>query len=188
MSEPTGAVDGPTGAPPPYPAQPPAYRQGQPLPPYGQPQAQWAAPPHYEPPVGMQPYGQPTYPSYPTSGMGLRLVTPGGRLGAALLDAVLVFVTLGIGWLIWTLITWGSGQTPAKQLLHQVVADARTGQPFTWGRMFLREFVVRGLLFGLANVFTLGVFGLVDVLMVFREDRRTLHDLVSGSVVAYSGG
>jgi hypothetical protein len=92
----------------------------------------------------------------------LRLVSPGGRLGALLLDGLLCAVTLAIGWLIWTLIMWSSGQTPAKQLLHQVVADARTGRPLIWGRMLLREFDLRGIVAWLLSVVTLGVVSLID--------------------------
>jgi uncharacterized RDD family membrane protein YckC len=134
-------------------------------------------------PVVAQPYGQVAnvWGARPVS----TLVSAGGRLGASLLDALLIMVTLGIGWLIWNLITWANGQTPGKQLLGHVVADASTGEAFTWGRMFLRDFLIRGLLFGLLNMITFGVFSLVDVLMVFRADRRTLHDQMAGSIVRY---
>ena len=188
MSEPTRASDRPADPQPfrapeqPAPWGQPAQPYGQPPQPYGHPQPPWGTPTGYAPQSAVQPYG---YPTYPAPGPGLRLVSPGGRLGAALLDGLLYVLTLGIGWLIWMLITWGSGQTPGKQLLHQVVVDPNTGQRFTRGRMCLREFVVRGLLFGLLSFLTLGVFSLVDALMVFREDRRTLHDQVSGSVVCY---
>ena len=115
------------------------------------------------------------------------LVTAGGRLGARILDVVLIMVTLGIGWLIWALITWANGQTPGKALLGHVVADARTGEPFGWGRMCVREFLVKGLLFGLLSMVTCGLSALVDCLMVLRSDQRTLHDLVVGSVVCRRG-
>jgi hypothetical protein len=121
-------------------------------------------------------------PSVPP-GYGSTLVTPGGRLGGSLLDALLFLVTLGIGWWIWSLISWSGGQSPAKQLLGHVVADARTGEQFDWGRMALREFVIRGLLFGLLNVLSVGILGLVDALFVFGADGRTLHDKVAGSIV-----
>ena len=44
-------------------------------------------------------------------------------------------------------------------LLGHVVADAETGVPFDWGRMFLREFVIKGMLFGFLSLITLGVSG-----------------------------
>ena len=39
------------------------------------------------------------------------------RLGAIVLDATLIIITLGIGWVIWSFIVWGEGQTPAKKIL-----------------------------------------------------------------------
>jgi uncharacterized RDD family membrane protein YckC len=125
------------------------------------PAAQWATPPAFQ------------------------LVGAGGRLGAVLLDAVLIVVTFGLGWLIWAMITWSSGQTPGKQLLGHVVADGTTGEAFGWGRMFLREFLIRTLLFWIPNALTLGLFGLADALMVFRSDGRTLHDMTAGSIVRF---
>ena len=122
----------------------------------------------------------------PTAGSNVRLVTPGGRLGAFLLECVLCLFTLVIGWLIWSLVVWGRGQTPAKQVLKMVCLNQRTGQPMTWGQMFLREFVIKGIAFGFVNAITFSVFWLVDSFMVMREDRRSLHDMVAGSVVAYA--
>jgi uncharacterized RDD family membrane protein YckC len=116
----------------------------------------------------------------------VRLVSPGGRFGALLLDILLAVVTLGIGYLIWSLIVWSDGQTPAKQLLGHVVADAQTGAPADWGRMFMREFVIRFLLFGLISTITFGVFAIVDACLVFGDDRRTLHDKMAGTIVRHA--
>jgi uncharacterized RDD family membrane protein YckC len=137
--------------------------------------------PAYPAPYQQQ-YPQP-YPVLPAQS-GTR-VSEAGRLGASLLDGVLIFVTAGIGWMIWSLISWSTGQSPAKQLLGHVVADAETGAAFSWGRMFVREFLVRGVLFLLLNFVTLGIFGLVDACMIFRADHRTLHDTMAGSIVRY---
>ena len=87
--------------------------------------------------------------------------------------------------MIWTLITWADGQTPGKKLLGHVVVDAATGVPFDWGRMALRQFVIQGLLGGLLNGVTLGIYFWVDALMVFGERQRTLHDRMANSVVRY---
>lgn len=122
----------------------------------------------------------------PASVAGMRLVSPAGRLGAFLLEILLAVVTLGIGYLIWSLIVWSDGQTPGKQLLGHVVADAQTGTPAGWSRMVMREFVIYGLLFGLINTVTFGVFFVVDSLMVFGADHRTLHDKLAGTVVRYA--
>ncbi len=140
-----------------------------------QPYAPAAAVPYGEP------YGSPAYPGVSDD----RLVGPGARLGAVLLDVLLAIVTLWIGWLIWALITWSDGQTPAKKLLGHVVVDANTGQVFDWGRMALREFVIKGLLGGLLNTVTFSIYFLVDSFMIFGNRNQTLHDKMSTSVVRY---
>lgn len=149
-----------------------------------QPYPAWPsnAPAVYPPaPAAYAPAPVPQWPARPA----FQLVSAGGRLGAVLVDGLLIVVTFGIGWLIWAMITWCNGQTPGRQLLGHVVADANTGEAFGWGRMFLREFLIRGLLFWIPNAVTFGIFGLVDALMVFRSDGRTLHDMTAGSIVRH---
>ncbi len=112
-----------------------------------------------------------------------RLASVQARLGSALLDALLLVVTLFIGWVIWNLYTWKTGQTPAKRILKQVVVDAKTGEVFSWSRMALREFAVKGAAGNIASGATSGITFVIDSLFVFREDRRTVHDLIVGSKV-----
>jgi hypothetical protein len=64
------------------------------------------------------------------------------RLGGKAVDLAMYFVTFGIGWLIWSLIVWGQGQTPGKQLLKMRVYDKTTGKPVKWGHMAIREFLL----------------------------------------------
>ena len=113
----------------------------------------------------------------------LQLATPQARLGAYLVDLGLLLVTFVIGWLIWSFFTWQTGQTPAKRLMRQVVIDARTGQPFTWVQMLLREFVLKGVAGGIASSATSGVTFVIDSLFIFREDRKTVHDMIIQSKV-----
>ena len=112
-----------------------------------------------------------------------QLASVQARLGSFLLDLGLMIVTLFIGWVIWNLFTWKTGQTPAKRLLQQVVVDAKTGEVFTWSRMALREFAVKGAAGNIISGATNGISFVVDSLFVFREDRRTVHDLIVGSKV-----
>ncbi len=112
-----------------------------------------------------------------------QLASVQARLGSFLLDLGLMIVTLFIGWVIWNLYTWKTGQTPAKRLLRQVVGDAKTGEVFTWSRMALREFAVKGAAGNIIGGATNGISFVVDSLFVFREDRRTVHDLIVGSKV-----
>jgi uncharacterized RDD family membrane protein YckC len=113
----------------------------------------------------------------------LQLATPQARLGAYLVDIGLLIVTLVIGWLIWSFFTWQTGQTPAKRLMRQVVIDARTGKQFTWVQMLLREFVLKGVAGGIASSATSGVTFVIDSLFIFREDRKTVHDMIIQSKV-----
>lgn len=76
---------------------------------------------------------------------GLRPASFQHRLGALVLDSVLATITLGIGWIIWSLITWGKGQTPAKQILKIRVYAVNTRRPATWGHMAVRELLVWSL-------------------------------------------
>lgn len=112
-----------------------------------------------------------------------QLASAGARLGSYLLEAILAVATLGIGWLIWSFIVWGKGTTPGHQILKQYVVNEKTGETFSWGRMAVRELLVKGLLCGVLAAFTFGVFFLVDSLMVVRDDRRSIHDRISGSLV-----
>ncbi len=102
------------------------------------------------------------------------------RIGAYFLAIPLAIITLGIGYIIWGLLLWGRGQTPALQVLgmRRFLPDA--GRVPGFWRMALREIVgriVEGLLF---------VTELVSfIFMLTRNDRRSLHDLVPGTVVVH---
>lgn len=112
-----------------------------------------------------------------------RLASPQARLGAYLVDIGLAIVTLFLGWFIWSMFTWQTGQTPAKRLMKQVVVSAKTGQPFTWVQMLLREAVVKWAAGGLTSGASNGITFVIDSLFVFREDRKTVHDLIVQSKV-----
>jgi hypothetical protein len=127
----------------------------------------------------------PTAPPIPVNPYGFILVSTGGRLGARLLDGLLFVVTLGIGWLIWSCVTWANGQTPAKSLLGHVIADVHTGEAFGWGRTAFREIFLDGLLAWLLDAVTCGIYFWVDAFMVFGDRQRTLHDRMAGSIVRH---
>lgn len=67
---------------------------------------------------------------------------PRHRLAALLLDSVLAGLTFYIGWIVWSLIVCGKGQTPGKQILKIRVYDKTTGRPVRWGHMFLRQYLI----------------------------------------------
>ena len=67
------------------------------------------------------------------------------RLGGYALDGALVLTsafTLFLGWLIWSLVLWGQGQTPAKQILKMRVYSLDTGKPASWGHMAVRQLLI----------------------------------------------
>ena len=68
--------------------------------------------------------------------------TPQHRLGAIALDVVLLLCTCYIGWIIWSLVIWGQGLTPGKQILKLRVVSSVTGQTATWGHMAIRQFLL----------------------------------------------
>jgi uncharacterized RDD family membrane protein YckC len=114
---------------------------------------------------------------------GIPLTNPWARLGAALLDVLLIIVTLFIGWAIWTLIVWSKGQTPGKQICGQRVVMKQTGQAARWGDMALRDFVIRGLAIGILGQLTCGIVSLVATLMIFSAYHETLWDKWAGTLV-----
>ena len=154
----------------------------QPPDPAAQPVDPWAAP--AAPPPG--PPGSVAVPTgYPASPYGAayppNLSSAGKRFGAFLLDIVLAIVTLGIGWIVWDLIVWKAGQSPAKQLLHMRIISGDTGQPIDWGKSFLRNFVCYGLigLIPLAGP----IYRIVGACFVFNDDRRALWDRMVNTYV-----
>ncbi len=116
------------------------------------------------------------------------------RLGGKALDLALNFVTFGIGWSIWSLVVWGQGQTPAKQILRMRVYDKTTEKPAKWGQMAIREFLLPlafvtaiiplaiisafiplgEIYFAIMGVLYIGAFAiqLVDAFWILRKDER----------------
>lgn len=112
---------------------------------------------------------------------GTELASVGRRIGAYFLAIPLAIVTLGVGYIIWGLIVWPNGQTPALQLLNMRAWRPETGKVAGFWYMALREIVGR---------FIDGVVGLITaitsfVLFVAGKEHKSLHDLIAGTVVLY---
>ena len=140
---------------------------------------------------------------------GTELAIPGRRIGAFFLAIPLVIITLGIGYLIWGLIVWPNGQTPAMQVLGMRCFRPEDNRVAGFWWMALREIVAgfsEGTLTGGAGTSAghagtpvsgagttaggagaLGaIIGLISlILMLTRPDRKTIQDLVAGTVVLY---
>jgi len=117
-----------------------------------------------------------------------QLASVGRRLAALALDSLIAILTLLIGFLVWSLIVYGRGQTPGKQLVGIYAAQVGAPHiPLSWGSMFLREFVIKQLLFGfLLNLVTGGIIWALDYLWALWDGSghiQTLHDKVVGSSV-----
>ena len=128
------------------------------------------------------------------------------RLGAFALDYLIIWLTVGIGWLIWLAIVAPRGQSPGKSLLGLHILRTSGTQAST-GYVWLREFGWDAAL-GIAAVALLAllgavassvgeffilwfwltfVFWLVSFLdaawLLWDRDRQTLHDKVLGTLV-----
>jgi uncharacterized RDD family membrane protein YckC len=111
--------------------------------------------------------------------INLRYATFQHRLGGIALDFALCFVTFGIGWIIWTLVLWGEGQTPAKQILKMRTINFTNGRPASWGHMAIREFLIP-LTVGIANGLTFYVAGVawlvLEIVFYFTKNQRSFRD------------
>ena len=108
------------------------------------------------------------------------------RLGAIALDAGLMILTLGIGWIIWSLIIWGDGQTPAKKILKLRTLNQTNGHAASWGHMAIREFLVP-ITVSIASSITAGIAGIawivVEIVFYFTKGQRTMRDYWVKTVV-----
>ncbi|MEV7324888.1 RDD family protein [Streptomyces sp. NPDC093970] len=125
------------------------------------------------------------YPMYvaPTVPKELR-VGAGLRFGAYLLNILLMIVTLGIGWLIWAMVTWSTdAANPGQKLLGLTLVKKDTGARLTWGDMFVRNFLLGGLVMGFLSGITLTIIVWVDLFKVLGSEKQSLVDSMAGSVV-----
>ena len=127
-------------------------------------------------------------------------VNPRRRFTVWALEIVLISGTAYFGWLIWSLITWGKGQTPAQNLLRITTINETTGTPAKRLQMFIRFFLIftaywivyfavsnlayvinpSGYLLavGILIVLAFHLFDLTGILR--RSDHRRLADVISG--------
>lgn len=127
------------------------------------------------------------------------------RLGGKAVDAAMYLVTFGIGWWIWSLVIWGQGQTPGKQIVKLRVFNKVNQRLVTWGHMALREFVLplsltvwlwiavgvgstdeslntdnEFILFSGVLAFAALIVGLLDIFWIFKNDQRNrLVDVIA---------
>ncbi len=120
----------------------------------------------------------------------LPLATIGMRIWGAILESILLLVTLGIGWFIWYLVVVGRGLTPARQILKLIVVDSQTRVPVDPGKAFVRGFFIYYLLFGVVgSLISSAAMGfpfalnLMAAAFILRESRQTLWDQLTNTVI-----
>ena len=114
------------------------------------------------------------------------------RLGAALLDGViagsalvvLIYISPELGMLlllaifiVQAVLLTRDGQSLGKKALDIRIVVYRTGENGGFVPNVLLRVVVNGLLGFIP------LYPIVDVLFIFRKDRRCIHDLIAGTVV-----
>jgi len=172
-SAPPPPPPGPQGAPVP----PPPGPQGSP---YGQPQGGYAPAPYAGAPA--YGYGAPL----PAVLQGRQLAGWGIRFGAWLIDTIFTIVTLLIGaivnWFLQAREGERNGQTLGKQLCNiRVIKE--DGTPVTFGFGFLRQFVVKGLLFGFIGAWFFFPWLLNYLWPLWDDKNQALHDKMVSSYV-----
>lgn len=100
-------------------------------------------------------------------------------LGESVVTLITYILTYGIlifyfGWFY-----KNKGGTPGKLLMKLQVVNLETGGRIGYGRTFLREIVGK---------FLAAITLMIGFLMIiFRKDRRGLHDLIANTQVVYTG-
>lgn len=114
---------------------------------------------------------------------GVAAASWGIRFVAEILDYLIFFVTLGIGWIIWALIVFANGQTPGKALVG-IRAIKVSGAPCGWGLTFVRELLIKSIVIVLIASLTFSVFWLLNYLWpLWDRNLQAIHDKMVGTVV-----
>ena len=106
---------------------------------------------------------------------------------------------LGLSYWVWWLFTLRNGQTPGKLIVGIRAMNVATEETVSWGRMFLREFVVKSFpqwVIVLASVFAgdnpvvpllsvaLAILWVVNYLWpLWDRKNQALHDKVVGTII-----
>jgi uncharacterized RDD family membrane protein YckC len=176
-------------APLPMPEQPvsgqpvPGQYAGPPLEAEQWSQPGWPVPANAGPPpppygAGVAPYGYGPQLSFALP-PGTELASTGRRIGGYFMEVLLLLVTLVIGYFIWTLVVWGRGQSPGKQVLGMYCYRPSAGRPAGWGYMLLRWF---GQI--LESFIPFG-FVITSIMMIVSNEHKAIHDHIAGTVVLH---
>ena len=138
----------------------------------------------------------------------MSIASPGRRLGAWAIDlaylAVAVSITLvlftinaaavvvGLIWLLCAIALYfwffRTGQTPGKMAVGIQVVHGH-GAPCSFGYMLMREFLVKGIVFGILSSISLGIIYIVAAMWcLWDKDKQCLWDKVTTTYVTLVGG
>jgi hypothetical protein len=112
----------------------------------------------------------------------------GRRIGALALTVLLLVGTLVVGWLVWSVVEWRHGRTPAYRLLGLRVVRRADRRPIGGGRSFLRSGICCAVLV-VPTVVIGGVillcfaFGASPPDGLFAQPRRAPWDVLTATTV-----
>ena len=104
---------------------------------------------------------------------GTELMTMGMMIRAFIIAWATFFILHGY-------LLWHHGQTIAKRLLGIKIVDEHGNVP-GFGKLVVMRYLVLGAASNLPLIG--GIVGLVDALLIFRQNRRCLHDDLAGTYV-----
>ena len=110
---------------------------------------------------------------------GIRLTSRPRRAAEPFVEALLAIVLLYVGWLVWSLVVYRRGQSPAKQLLRMRVVVLETRRRAGSARMLARELPAKALV----GVAALVSFGVVLLWPLWDERRQALWDKLVETIV-----
>ena len=114
---------------------------------------------------------------------------PEGRPGFPvwIIPLILAGAAILIGYFVWWILALRDGQTPGKRIVGIRVVSAYSAETLGWGMMFVREFLVKSLLFSVLGNATLGIAPLLNFLWpLWDADSQALHDKVVSTQVVYN--
>lgn len=112
--------------------------------------------------------------------MGMQVLSSGA------VTALFTALALLLGFSVWNIVLLvRHGQTVGKRAIGLRIARPDGSRAGFWRIVLLRSLLVQftGRLLGAMHPFAGLAFSLGNVLMIFREDRRCLHDLIADTIV-----
>ena len=125
--------------------------------------------------------------AYGITTLGDHDAEPRPGLPVWIIPLILAGAAILIGYFVWWILALRDGQTPGKRIVGIRVVSAYSGETLGWGMMFVREFLVKSMLFSVLGNATLGIAPLLNFLWpLWDADSQALHDKVVSTQVVYN--